>query len=701
MTKPNVRLSVVLSTLLMALSLASCYKIVWLEMDHEAITNSKIHGKMVVKRNGQSDNGLVQHVYALFGVCVPKGWTGGDDIVMTQVPKETTDVGDEEYTVVVKRKMVYNERYAKLLNAKYPKPGYTWLGYASEAPIKSLFNTKEQTNEVDSIYIEFSIMTNDKTGTFYLDYIAGQCDHDKLDVLGDNDDGWNTNTGTFSASGIGNVVEADTRITVTHPDGTIDDSEFTTHIEEAWNLVEMENGTRKGSIVKAYKDKLYDGLFTRDLGWNGGDGVFTVGLPNGDVFWTFNDSFYGIVNENRARGNCSFPRNTIMVQKSVDGHPGESADDFVWLVDYVNWKFPKQSRYFQSRTHLRHPQGEKTASQIRAGDIDQHYLYWSGDGAIVDGKLQLLWFGVYNGEDGENLMRNIGTALATYDLEGNEPKGYYLETLPDYLPKEGDYLYLSDVDHNVNTNPVSYGSTLWEDEDGHIYLYARTGNDCFSVVARTETRDLSSKWQYYVCNSSTPDTATEDDWTWQDEYPSAEQLKHSSIVKGGGWLMLPWVWKEGDWYYLLSQEAIFGKKVYLFRSKHPWGPFDERREVMTMPSELDKLGTRTFQHTYMVNIHPALSREGELVLTTNTDVSNFWDNYSAVGSADFYRPYFYRVFNWKYLYDDYEPEPSGISAPTTAKPEDRLSDAYYNLQGIRVKNPSKGIFIHKGKKVVM
>ena len=52
----------------------------------------------------------------------------------------------------------------------------------------------------------------------------------------------------------------------------------------------------------------------------------------------------------------------------------------------------------------------------------------------------------------------------------------------------------------------------------------------------------------------------------------------------------------------------------------------------------------------MVNIHPALSRTGELVFSTNTDCSSFWDNFNAPGSADFYRPYFYRVFNWESVY---------------------------------------------------
>ena len=36
--------------------------------------------------------------------------------------------------------------------------------------------------------------------------------------------------------------------------------------------------------VRAYSDLKYNRLFTRNRGWNGGDGVLTVGLPTGKRF---------------------------------------------------------------------------------------------------------------------------------------------------------------------------------------------------------------------------------------------------------------------------------------------------------------------------------------------------------------------------------------------------------------------------------
>ena len=50
---------------------ASCYTFTLIEMPHELIAGETFSGKVVVKRNGKQDNGLVQHVYGLYGICLP------------------------------------------------------------------------------------------------------------------------------------------------------------------------------------------------------------------------------------------------------------------------------------------------------------------------------------------------------------------------------------------------------------------------------------------------------------------------------------------------------------------------------------------------------------------------------------------------------------------------------------------------------
>lgn len=678
------KLKFIILTILASLITVSCYKFTLIEQPHEAVTNSVFKGKVVVKRSGTSENESVLHVYGLFGICVPEGWQADGDLVMTQVPKPTTDIGDDEYKNVITRRLVPNDKYTALLNECYPKAGYTWLGFMTDRDFKSLFNTTTPEVEIDSIYAEFSIRTNDKTGTFYLDYVAGHASHDKVEDIGGEERGNHTRIATFAGDNISNVTFADTHITVTRPDGSMDNTTAGSDIKPEWDLELMPDATRPGAAL-AYKDWKYNKLFTRTRGWNGGDGVLTVGLPDGSVFWTFNDSFYGSVNAaDRSRGDCNFPRNSVMLQKATDGVLGETDKDLIWLADYVNWTDPSAERYFHCRTHLRHPDGEKTVDEILAGDIDQDRVYWSGDGTIYDGKLQMLWMGTASKE-----LRALGTSIATYSLDGTIPEGYYLDDIPDYLPKKGNYLYREKVTHQINDNAVSYGSTLCEADDGHTYLYGTNGYGV--LVARTATHDLYSKWQYYV----RPEEGS--DFVWQDEYPTKEQMERSQIMENNYQCNMPWVFKDGDYYYMTAQGPYFSREVYIYRSKSPYGPFGEKRLLFVLPGQLDKLGPTAYHWLYMVNLHPALSRAGELVFTTNSDPDDFWKNFNDPGSADYYRPFFYRVFDWKSLFGDNTTSGiDGLSAPQTVE-----DNHYYNLQGIRVDHPTRGIYIRNGRKVVI
>ncbi len=408
-------------------------------------------------------------------------------------------------------------------------------------------------------------------------------------------------------------------------------------VKEEWKLTLMRHNNANKNVY-VYKDKLYDELFTRTLGWNGGDGVETTLLPDGNVFWSFNDSFYGRVDANtRARRNCNFPRNTIMVQTpGPDGLPGTEPENFIWLADFVQTTNPNADRYYHARTHLRHPNATMSEEAIQRGDIDGDWLYWAGDATIYDGKMQMLWGGVYNGT--QNLMQNRNQALVTYSLEGQ--------------PGDETYLKIIDIDHNhVAQDGCMYGSELMEDEDGHVYLYAsnqwkETPDQLLShshvVVARTKTLDLNSGTEYYV-------KGEDGEWRWQDEYPVDADKNRSGISSRS--VSTPWVFKEGDWYYMTAQEFVFGKKLYIMRSRYPWGPFEEAHQLWTMPWVLDKKGTMTYQHYYMPHLHRELSREGELVFSTNTDTQEWGDNFNSTGSADFYRPFFFRVYNWKAVFE--------------------------------------------------
>ena len=133
--------------------------------------------------------------------------------------------------------------------------------------------------------------------------------------------------------------------------------------------------------------------------------------------------------------------------------------------------------------------------------------------------LQVLWAGVFNGT--QNLMQSDNRALAIYSLEGT--------------PGDKNYLKLLSVDHNFfEYDPIGYGNTLWEDEDGHTYLYACNQfkkkaddelNTSSPVVARSQTHDLRSPWEYYVADKNGT-------FHWQSTYPTSEEVNRSAILHG-------------------------------------------------------------------------------------------------------------------------------------------------------------------------
>lgn len=408
-------------------------------------------------------------------------------------------------------------------------------------------------------------------------------------------------------------------------------------LQAEWDLEAMDGSTDER--VHTYKDRLYNRLFTRTLGWNGGDGVFTVGLPGGHVFWTFNDSFYGVADaDTRARGECSFPRNTIMVQKADDeGMPVTTDEALLWLAKFKQTTDSSAPGYYKAVTHLNHPE----AKSYNDDGIAQDIVYWSGDGTVsADGKLKMLWTGVNT-----TRLENLGTALVTYSLNGN--------------PGDRSYLEIETADHTfLMKNPYSYGSTLWEDPDGHIYLYSSTGNGTWlgndPIVARTVGSDLGDRWEYLVKDEA------DGQMVWQSSYPTPQQVQRSGIAPGQGSFSLPWVIKKGDSYYMFAQTFPFGQEMAVMRADHPWGPFTDKKILIRFPNPLDELqhdpwGDK-YRFLYMLNLHPALSRTGELVISTNTDPVDdgpgaFWRNFNYPGSCDWYRPFYYRVYGWEHLFD--------------------------------------------------
>ena len=391
-----------------------------------------------------------------------------------------------------------------------------------------------------------------------------------------------------------------------------------------------------GDGATVYRDLTYWHLFaSHTKGWNGGDGVYSTTLPDGNSFWSFGDSFFGLVSEMRDR-KCpnNLPRNAAMIQTGE-----ESCDDFLVLNEYVSTDPNNRELYYKGKTWLRHPDASKSQAEIDRGETDSDIFYWPGDATVIkrDGKtiLQVLF-----GACDDHMVRSE-TSMAEYDLTGK--------------PGDGQYMNLIKLYKDVVPYSAGYGSGILEAPDGHTYLYSTIGTGwmgAWAIVARSETYDLLSEWEYYIKSEN-------GEWNWQKEIPTEEEMRRSGI-SNGDWVTEPSVFMYGDYYYMVTQDMTNGK-IYIMQAEQPYGPFKNRKALYEVPIE--------HSATYNAFIHPQLSRTGELVISYNMNpadinyyekdstgklvektMTGFWRNFNAPESADLYQPHFIRVFNWQKMF---------------------------------------------------
>jgi len=413
-----------------------------------------------------------------------------------------------------------------------------------------------------------------------------------------------------------------------YEDDTDDDTTTITppNIDASWNLQLITNIGQHDENVFVYKDKKYDGLFARSLGWNGGIDTQTATLPDGNILWSFGNSYFGVVDETtRARGKCNTAYNSVMVQTASSGTIGESADHLQWLNSYVQTTAPEEDNYYFANAFFTPDSIISSVAGIRVAPTFHYEV--AGTSVCNNGAtptIQVLWRAINNSNNTLN-----GHCLATYSLDGSVG--------------DGSYMKLISKDEAFNTDKLGYGATMWQDSDGHTYMYVV--NDKKTLVARSTTHNLTTEWEYYIRDLS-------GNFVWQTIYPTEEERVRSSIMENNYECVSPHIFSSGDYYYMVSQSAAYGHAIYIYRSTHPYGPFSEQKKLFNVPYTIDKTGNQYYNTLLGVRLHKELSRQGELVFSISTNADSIGDYFDIPGSADFYRPYFFRVFNWQSLYDE-------------------------------------------------
>jgi hypothetical protein len=239
--------------------------------------------------------------------------------------------------------------------------------------------------------------------------------------------------------------------------------------------------TAQGGGGCAVPDTSYDSFFEREgPGWTGGDGTYSVGLPDGRTAWSFGDTYLGKLNPDGSR-----PIDTPMVNNTMVVQSGASAATLAG--------------------------GSASQPQSLATTGESGSWFWPGASAVEGGQLvQFL-----------AKMRRTGSGLWDFSYAGTYVARYSLPGVS-----------LQSIAPVAASDAIMWG--VWVlDDGGYTYIYGieDRGWDKYVHVARVSAGDISGQWSYY--------TGT----TWSTDPSSSARLLNGasnqfSVVKVGGMYQL-------------------------------------------------------------------------------------------------------------------------------------------------------------------
>lgn len=270
-------------------------------------------------------------------------------------------------------------------------------------------------------------------------------------------------------------------------------------------------------------DSIFNSLFIRNCcGFTGGDGTYSVLLPDGRTVWIFGDTFLGTVNPDFTREQQTpiFIRNSFVVQD------GDS------LTTLHQFRPP-----FDASMVI--PALVESEEDLSEEDL----WFWPGDGLIEDGKLKVFLSQFAQSDTGMWGFQWQSTWLATY-------------TLPE-IEQES----LIEIPYS-KAMQVHYGHAILEEPD---FTYVYGAFERRPHVARYPAGDVSATWEFF--NGI--------EWT---ENP-AESRPMGNMHASEQFTVL----KIKDKYAYITQMDSFSTEICSFISDKPYGPWDNQSLLYTTP----------------------------------------------------------------------------------------------------------------------
>lgn len=319
-------------------------------------------------------------------------------------------------------------------------------------------------------------------------------------------------------------------------------------------------------------------LFFRDCcGFTGGDGTYSVLLPDGRTVWIFGDTFLGTVNPDLSRKRLSpmFIRNSFVVQ---DG------DSLTTL---------HQLRPTHDASMVIPPPGDGEDELA-----EDSVWFWPGDGLIENGKLKVFMSQFTQLDTGMWDFHWQSTWLATFNL-------------PDLIEES-----VVEIPYGQKQN-VHYGHAVLEEEK-FTYIYGAQKDSAKKSrphVARYPAGNVHEKWEFYSGR----------EWTNDPDLTGPMGNMHASEQFT--------VLKIKDKYVYITQMDGFSKDICSFTSYTPYGPWSNKSLLYTTPIP----GEDKNLITYNAIAHPQFIKENRILLSYNMNSFVLGDHFR---NADIYRPRF-------------------------------------------------------------
>lgn len=163
-----------------AVLVASCYYIKTVEMPHEVAPGDEFTARVTfIGNDGEHNN----ECFGVFGVRVPADW----DVTLPANALEHYNADGTLDESFEPKSGVYNEIVTNVLNYRYPKDGYKWIGYSTDLEDGQKMKTSFTGSDADFYVVTAKIKASDVEGDYVLDFVCGD-EEDKFSKYAENMD---------------------------------------------------------------------------------------------------------------------------------------------------------------------------------------------------------------------------------------------------------------------------------------------------------------------------------------------------------------------------------------------------------------------------------------------------------------------------------------------------------------------------------